>query len=350
MPERKPIKKYRRASDITVAVIGYGGAFNMGALHLNEMQSRGMQPVAVCDSDAARLKTATEDFPGIGVYTRLNTMLNKSKPEVVTIITPHNTHARLALQCLNAGCHVITEKPFAITTDECDAMITAAQRKGLMLSTYHNRHWDGCVLEAVHQIHNRNAVGDVYRIDISDGGYGAPGAWWRSSKSISGGISYDWGVHYLEYALQIIRDDIVEVTGFAKTGFWAPKTIWKQDTNEDEVNFSVRFKNQKWITFSMSHLEANPKPGFMEIHGTRGSYIMDHDWYETVQIKSGRTVRTRGQNRVGDWTAFYNNILDHLTKRKALVISPEWARRPIQILDLANKSARSGRALRAKYA
>ena len=66
-------------------------------------------------------------------------------------------------------------------------------------------------------------------------GYGKPGDWWRTSKSISGGILYDWGVHLLEYALQLIDSEMVEVAGYAKTGFWAKETKWKDDTNEDEA-------------------------------------------------------------------------------------------------------------------
>src|SRR5688572_17858566 len=118
-------------------VIGYGGAFNMGKQHLREMQSAGMVPTAVCEIDPARLDVAKTDFPGIQTYTGVDEMLARSDVEIIAIITPHNTHAPLAIKCLNAGKHVVCEKPFAITTEECDAMIAAARAHDLVVSTYH---------------------------------------------------------------------------------------------------------------------------------------------------------------------------------------------------------------------
>ena len=146
------MKRYAKPGDIKVGVIGYGGAFNMGRAHLNEMKQAGMVPTAVAEIDEKRLAVATQDFPGIETYTSVSAMLRKSKVDLLAIITPHNTHAKLALQCLNAGRHVVCEKPLAITTAECDAMIAAAKKKGVVLSTYHNRHWDGLILGAMEHI------------------------------------------------------------------------------------------------------------------------------------------------------------------------------------------------------
>ena len=241
---------FQKASDIKVGVIGYGGAFNMGHRHLTDMKAAGMTPVAVAELDPERLQVATEEFPGIGTYNSPARMLSSSDVNLVVLITPHNTHARLALQCLRGGRHVISEKPLAIRTSDCDTMIREAKKRKLMLTTYHNRHWDGCVLEALKHIRREKAIGDVYRVEAHIGGYGQPGDWWRSSKSISGGILYDWGVHLLEYALQIIDDEIVEVTGYSRQGFWARKTRWKKDTTEDVASAVVRFKKGTWLTLT----------------------------------------------------------------------------------------------------
>ena len=185
------MSKFKRAADIKVGVVGYGGAFNMGKSHLNEMKRAGMTPVAVADPDTERLKVAEQDFPRIETYTSQTQMLRKSDVNLITIITPHNTHAKLALHALRAGRHVVCEKPLAITTAECDAMIAAAKKSGVVLSTYHNRHWDGCILQAVEQIVGKGAIGEVYRIEAHAGGFRRPRDWWRSSKTISGGILYD---------------------------------------------------------------------------------------------------------------------------------------------------------------
>jgi predicted dehydrogenase len=343
------MKKYKKPSDIRVGVIGYGGAFNMGRGHLKEMEQAGMTPLAVCEVDTERLKVAETDFPGIQTYSTVAEMLRKSDVNLITIITPHNTHAKLALQCLKAGRHVVCEKPLAITTAECDAMIAAAKKSGVVLSTYHNRHWDGWILRAVEQIKEKKVIGDIYRVEARMGTRALPGDWWRTSRTISGGILYDWGVHLLEYGLQLIDSDITEVAGFSKTGYWAPKTKWKKDTNEDEAEAVVRFRNGAWLTLNITSLDSNAKPGFLEITGTEGSYVMDWSGY-TIHKRDGQNYSLeQGAHYPNAWEKFYCNIADHLTKGAKLVITPEWSRRPIHILDLAAQSAKKGRTLAAKY-
>jgi len=341
---------FKKAADIKVGCIGYGGAFNMGKAHLNEMAKAGMTPTAVAEIDTARLAVATQDFPGIQTYASVAGMLKKSDVDLLAIITPHDTHARLALQCLKAGRHVVCEKPLAITTAECDLMIRAARQRKLVISTYHNRHWDGHILEAVKRI-RAGALGDLVRVECRMGGWGKPGDWWRSSRSISGGILYDWGVHLLEYALQVIDDGMVEVSGYSHSGFWSGQTKWGKDGNEDEASAIVRFKKGCMLNLRISNVEANPKPGIVEFVGTKGTYVMDFGGFDLIAPSAGGdTVVTRGRNPPGEGWKLYQNVADHLVKGTPLVITGEWARRPIQILDLANRSARLGRALRAKYA
>ncbi len=343
--------RFKKAADIKVGVIGYGGAFNMGRAHLNEMAKAGMTPVAVAEIDAARLKVAETDFPGIQTYTSVATMLRKSDVNLLAIITPHNTHAKLAMQCLNAGRHIVCEKPLAVTTEECDAMIAAAKANRCIISTYHNRHWDGCILKAVEVI-GSGAIGDVFRIDAHMGGYAKPRDWWRTSRSISGGVLYDWGVHLLEYALQLFKGEkIAEVTGFAQNGHWAPQTPWKKDTNEDEGMAVVRFKSGKMLTLCISNLNPLPMNKWLEIRGTKGAYAFDHgSWDLTTVDENGQKTVVSGASPASEGHKLYQNVADHLVKSKKLIITGEWARRPIHIIDLANQSARQRTALKAKYA
>lgn len=344
------MKTCKKASDIKVAVVGYGGAFNMGRGHLRQMEAAGMTPLAVAEVDPARLAVAKDDFPGIETYRNVTEMLKKSEANLVVLITPHNTHAKLALQCLKAGRHVVCEKPLAITTAEVDAMIAAAKKSGVMLSTYHNRHWDGRALLAVDLVKKQKLIGDIVRIECHMGGYAQPADWWRTSRSISGGILYDWGVHLLEYSLQLIDAPIAEVSGFAHEGFWAPKTKWKADSNEDEGFLAVRFRGAQWLTLGISQIDSKGKEGWIEITGTKGTLVMDGGNSRLYQKKNGRSITTVIPNPDDQSERYYENIHDHLVKGSPLVITPEWSRRPIHILDLAVQSARKGRAMAAKYA
>lgn len=343
------MKSYKSPSEIKVGVVGYGGAYHMGRQHLREMQSAGMVPVAVAEVDPARLAVAHSDFPGIGTFASVSEMLKSSPVDVVVIITPHNTHAPIAMECLRAGRHVICEKPLAITTAEVDAMIQAANKSHVMLSTYHNRHWDGRILLALDLIKKQNKIGEIVRIECHMGAHGQPGDWWRTSRSISGGILYDWGVHLLEYSLQLIDAPISEVSGYAHEGFWAPKTKWKDDTNEDEGFLVVRFAGQQWLTLGITQLDSKPKAGMLEITGTKGTVVVDFPHTTMYQKSKNRSVTTQISNPKDEGYRYYENIADHLTGKAPLIITAEWSRRPIHILDLAAKSAKAGKALRVKY-
>jgi scyllo-inositol 2-dehydrogenase (NADP+) len=342
------MKPFKQAGDIRVGVVGYGGTFNMGLQHLKEMRDAGMTPAAVCELDPKRLAAAAQDWPEIETYSSLKTMLARGNVDLVTIITPHNTHAALAVQALKAGRCVVCEKPLAITTAECDRMIAAAKASGTVITTYHNRHWDGCILQAVKTIRS-GAIGDVCRIEAHMGRWGQPRDWWRSSRKISGGILYDWGVHLLEYSLQIIDSDIAEVSGFAHRGFWADSTRWKADTNEDEAAAVVRFSDGRSLVLRITQLDSTPPKSMVEITGTKGTYLFDLKGYEITTHRGRQTVATSGDNPPGEGWRFYRNVAAHLVKGEKLVITGEWARRPIHVLDLACRSARIGRSLQARY-
>jgi predicted dehydrogenase len=161
---------------------------------------------------------------------------------------------------------------------------------------------------------------------------------------------YDWGVHLLEYCLQIVKSDIVEIGGFAHAGYWAKRVPWKKDANEDEATAIVRFANGVMLSLRMSAIEMNGKSGIVEVTGTEGAYVFDGKHYELIQPGDEGAKRTEGENREGEQWRYYRNIADHLVKGTRLVISAEWARRPIHIIDLATRSAARGRSIKAKYA
>ena len=155
----------------------------MGQLHLTSMaKNEGVEVAAVCELDAERRQVAEEDFPGIKTYGRVGTMLRNANLDLVTIITPHNTHAKLAVQCLNAGVHVVCEKPLAITSAEVKRMQAAAKKNKAMISTFHNRRWDGDFVVLRDLILKEQIIGPVFRIEAGFYGYGEQGTWWRSNR------------------------------------------------------------------------------------------------------------------------------------------------------------------------
>jgi predicted dehydrogenase len=343
---------YARADAIRVGVVGYGGAYHMGRTHLSEMRAAGMTPVAVAEIDPARLAVARTDFPGIQTFDTLDAMLAEAAVDLVTVITPHDTHAPLGLRVLASGRHCILEKPMAISTAECDALIAAARARDLLVSAYHNRHWDGWILHAL-AVARAGTLGEIVRVDLRMGRHQMPGPTWRSHRRISGGILYDWGVHLLEYALQLLPGPVIEVSGYAHEGYWArqPGAPHPDDANEDEAQLIARLADGRHINLTITSLDVAPKPGIMEVVGTRGSFLwLDWQSCQITEVRAtGEKVVTTVANHPSEGHRFYENIAAHLTGQAPLIITPEWARRPIHLLDLAGRSAREGRALPVIY-
>jgi predicted dehydrogenase len=331
--ETKPIRS---------AVIGYGGAFNMGRGHANWMNEAGMQTIAACDLDPARMEAARLDFPGIRTYTNVDDLLKDPDVDLCVVILPHNQHAEVAIRCAEAGKHVVVEKPMCITVAEADAMIEAARKHGVTLTVFHNRRHDGDFL-AIQDAIRKGLIGDVFQIEAYSGGYGHPGKWWRADKRISGGAMYDWGAHFMDWILNLVPSRMVGVNGYFQ------KRVWMDATNEDHVHATVRFENGATADLEMSNISRGPKPRW-RILGTTGAIVDDGGDAFTMHVGyEGLPATVRVPYQKTDWGAYYRNLVAHLRGEAELEVKPEEARRTIAVFEAAEKSAASGKTEAPAY-
>lgn len=332
----------KQAKPLKAGVIGYGCSFHMGKHHLQSLRdSAGFEPVAICDLVEERRLEGQADFPGIATYSSYKRMLDKANVDLVVIITEHCSHAKLAVEVLNAGRHVVTEKPFCITVGEADAMIAAARKNRRMLSVFHNRRWDGDYL-AIRDVIARGMIGDVFQIEAAMSAHQHPGYWWRSDKRVSGGAFYDWGAHIVDWVLGIAGDRIVEVSGH-----FQHKRVWHDVTNEDHCSAVIRFQNGTAAHVELSHLAALTKPRW-RILGTQGALLnksYDSEVIKVAAIQNGIRSEAKHAYFKSDWHAYYRNVADHLLLGEPLAVTPESARRVIAVIETAEKSSRAGKAL-----
>ena len=329
----------KRTKEMKAALVGYGGAFNMGVHHGRAIEGvRGMRVTAACDIDKERMKVAAEDFPGIETYTDLKKLVKSDNVDLCVLILPHDIHASAALTCLKAGKHVILEKPMCITAAEAKKMIAAAREKDLMLTVFHNRRHDGDFLALKGAI-EKGLVGEVFSVEMWMGGYSPPRDWWRADKQVSGGAFYDWGAHYLDWLLQLLKKDVVNVTGFFH------KRVWHQMTNEDHVQAVIRFEDGVVADVQQSSIAFAGKPRW-RVLGTKGALISKGDGFEYITQKDGVDVKGFIPNAEGTHALYYQNIGDHLLRGKELDVKPEEAARVIAIMEAAEKSSQSGKAER----
>jgi len=324
---------------IRCGLLGYGPAFNMGKGHAGWINATaGMKTVAMCDANPARVEAARQELPDLeGYFTDVDEMLAMKGLDLVVVILPHNLHAPMTLRCLEAGKHVVLEKPFCITIEEANAMINKAREKGLMLSLFHNRRWDGDYL-TIKDIIARGLIGEIFHVECGMGGYGHPGFWWRTDKEISGGVMHDWGAHFIDWFLNLVPSKITQVTGDFQ------KRVWHSVTAEDHGEAWVRFENGVTVDFLISTITASSRPKW-RICGTLGA--IEANWGDEIKVVSFASgIRQDSTVKVTlpgyGSTQYYRNVADHLLMGEELIVKPEQARRVIGVIDAAQRSSKLG--------
>ncbi len=332
------------ATEATVraAIIGYGGAFNMGKFHAGQINAQpGMHTVAICDLDPKRQVAAKADFPDVDTYGDYHEMLRRDDIDLCVVVLPHYLHAPVAIDCSNAGKHVITEKPMCLTAAEATAMIEAGRRAGRAVTVFHNRRHDGDY-RTLRQIVQKGLVGEVFHVEMFGGGYGHPGYWWRSDKKISGGHFYDWGAHYLDWLLGIVPSRVKEVRGFFR------KLKWMDVTNEDHVHALLLFENGVTADIQMSSLARVGKPRW-HLLGTRGGVEEAGDHFKVNTEVEGLATNGTIRYLESKWDNYYKQLADHLLRGGPLDVRPEQARRVIAIMEAAERSSQSGKPEAVPY-
>ncbi|NLO82234.1 MAG: Gfo/Idh/MocA family oxidoreductase, partial [Clostridiales bacterium] len=317
-------------------ILGFGGMASGHARWITGTE--GLELVAVCDISPERIEAAKHTCPGLkGYFTDIEDMLVMDGLDLVVVVLPHNLHAPMALKCLEAGKHVIVEKPFCITVDEADSMINKAREKNVMLSVFHNRRWD-TDYRIIMDLIDRGVIGEVFHIECFIGGYGHPGFGWRSNKEVSGGIIYDWGAHFLDWILNIIRSEVKQVMGNFQ------KKIWYSVTNEDHGQVYILFENGVTADLMVSNMAASKRPQW-RILGTKGS--IEADWTDEIHVISyafgvKQDYKVKFEQVKDRWAGYYRNIADHLLMGEELIVKPEEARTVIAVIEAAQKSSELG--------
>jgi len=126
---------------------------------------RNVEIVATCDKDEELAKTVAKRLDINKYYADSSQLLNNEQLDVIDICTPPNTHTTLCIQAMEAGCHVLVEKPLALTVKEADEMVSAAKRNQVKLCVAHNNLFEPMAMKA-ESIISQGGIGDLTGIDI----------------------------------------------------------------------------------------------------------------------------------------------------------------------------------------
>jgi len=330
-----------------VAVIGYGYAGRSFHSYLINL-TPGLILQGVASNDPAKREQIVRERD-CKAYASFDEVIVDPAVDLVVLATPNDLHAELAIRAMEAGKHVVTDKPMCVTLAEADQMLETAARTGRLLSIFQNRRWDGDFL-TVRRLLTEGKVGNVRWIEMAWQRWGAPRGW-RGKADKGGGRLYDLGAHLLDQLLVFFPQPVTGV--YCRLHYDFPNS-----NVESHALITLHFADGATGVCDLSSMSAINKPRF-QIFGDQGTFVKygldpQEDAMRAGQIDAaveaeafyGRlhngTTETIIPTLPGRWRGYYENIRDVLTNDAELTVKPQEVRRVMAVLDAAFRSAQTG--------
>lgn len=273
-------------------IVGCGaiGPTHAGALK----QLEEAQLVAVADTIRERAQTMAEKF-GVGkIYPSDHQLIQDPTIDAVIFATPSGMHARQAVQAMQAGKHVVVEKPMDVTLEACDQMIKVEQQTGRKLAIISQHRWDHASIFVKHAI-DSGQLGKLILVDMTV-------KWWRTQEYYDSGDwrgTYRWdgggalmnqGVHTVDL-MQWLAGPVESV--FARCITAGHERI----EVEDVAVATLRFKNGAIGNLLATTAAYNGQPARLDLYGTEGSAIIEGDRLKMFRLKDGTEVTAQGASQ-----------------------------------------------------
>lgn len=309
--------------------------------------------VGVVTRSPERRQELAQDHPGVAAFDSLSDLVNAGI-DAVAISTPLASRPALIMEAIELGVAVVSDKPFAPDAAQAQALVDAAERKGVMLSVYQNRRWDSDFL-TVRKLISEGALGEVSRFESRVERYSPKSV----GKAAGGGMLRDLGSHLVDQAL-VLFGPVTRV--YAELEFSAPEQPF-------DHQFFVSLRHASGVVSHLwgSCLQSAPGPRF-RVSGSKGSYSVEGlDCQEDASL-AGLTPRSEGErwgeeapkqwgwleqgkhrqqvrSERGCWPQFYQQLQAALVGSAANPVNPDDAVASAKVLDAARLSAREGRVV-----
>lgn len=262
-------------SKLKVAVIGCGSIAQNR--HLVEYQNNlHVEIVAVCDIVKARAKDTAKKY-GATAYTSYEELLDSEQIDIVSVCLPNYLHAPVSIAALNAGSHVLCEKPMATSREEAAAMIDAATKSNKKLMIGHNQRFVASHKRAKKLIAD-GELGKIYSFRTTFGhggpeGWSADGkdSWFFKKEEAFIGAMGDLGVHKADLLRYLLGEEFSEVAAFIETNA-------KENTDvDDNAVFILRSESGVIGTLAASWAYNAKEDNSTVIHGEKGILRLEDD-------------------------------------------------------------------------
>lgn len=346
-----------------VAFIGAGTVVQKG--HIPGFRRiPGVEAVALCDINQARVELVARETDIPQTFTDYEKMLAEVQPDITVVATPNIFHKPMTIAALEAGSHVLCEKPLALNYADAVEMMTLAAEKELTLNVGTHYRFSPPMQAAKAHV-DAGFFGEIYAArSVWQRRSGIPGygSWFTNKDLAGGGALLDIGVHALDRALYLMDyPEPVTVSGasFAKFG---PRGMglggWGADIfaagsgarcDVDDLSWAfVRFANGAVMQFQVAWANHLPEQFFTEIYGTDGgAYLGNKEGIELYTTLNGQAADIQTQvpgDPVGSYSRLIESFVAYLNQDPSgSVITPEQALVSVRIVDAITRSAESGR-------
>ncbi|MGB6975130.1 MAG: Gfo/Idh/MocA family oxidoreductase [Terracidiphilus sp.] len=336
---------------IRVGLVGFGLAGRV--FHAPLVSSvEGLELAGVVERSTSN---AAERYPGITTYRFVEELLADRSIPLIVVATPNSTHFALAMQALEAGKHVVIDKPMAMTADEISQMMELAGGVGLQCIPFHNRRWDND-FQTIKKVIDEGSLSHLIFVASSFDRWrsGRSTRAWKE-ESTEGGLLLDIGTHLADQALALfgLPDSVSAEIRMERDCDGAP----------DAFTLRLHYCTGLIVTLSANCLSSLARPRF-HLRGIRGNYwkwgldpqeealgkitrIDSADWGSepesaqgTLSVDTdGRLVESRMESVPGDYRKFYEGIRDAILGNGPAPVAAVDAWRTARLLEWARESA-----------
>lgn len=337
------------------ALIGCG---RISPNHLMAAKENNLNIVALCDLIPASItdKITKYGLPvDIKQYTDYNQMLEEEDLDLVAIATESGKHASIALDCIEKGFHVIIEKPIALSLEDADAIISAAERKGVKVCACHQNRFNKSIQkirEALEQGRFGRLFHGTAHIRWNRGRAYYEQAPWRGTWEQDGGALMNQCIHNIDLLRWMMGDEIIEVIAYTD------RLNHDYIEAEDLGIALVKFKNG---AYGIIEGTTNVYPANLEetlyIFGEKGtvkagghSVNIIEEWLFADQIDDPETIKTKFHENPPNIYGFghkplYADMIDAIKNNRKPYVDAQAGKKALELVLGFYKSAFEGHAV-----
>ena len=337
------------------ALIGCG---RISPNHIEAARNNGLDFVAMCDLKESVMKEKTEKFnlKNVMQYTDYKSLLDKEKPELVAIATESGKHAKIALDCIEAGCNVIIEKPIALSLSDADAIIEAGKRKGVVLSANHQNRFNKSIQymrKALESGRFGKLSHGAAHIRWNRGKNYYDQAKWRGTWEQDGGCLMNQCIHNIDLLRWMMGDEVDEVMAYTDQ-------IMHPYLEAEDLGLAIiKFKNGSYglIEGTTNVYEKNLEEtlyifgqnGMAKAAGVSDNII--EEWRFGDEIDSEETVKELYSDNPPNvygfgHTPLYADVIDAIKNHRTPYVDAEAGKRALELVLAIYKSAKEHCAIK----